>query len=232
MRQMMCAALFSAVILLGGCNQERSLYAVRMSGNEALAEGDTQRAVTDFAEYVARAPERPEGHLGYGKALLKAGRASEAVEQLWIARANMLTSDEAYESLVEALYQDGQHEQMYSVLRERIVDGGEPEDHLRFGRYAMKIGDTDQALRSFRTAARIDAGRTVEPQLALADLHRTIGNNEEALKRLRMAYYIDPDSKVVAQKIRAMGEIPGPTIRLRPEEAPIETVGAPTGTEG
>lgn len=229
MRQVMCAALLSAAVLLGGCNQERSLYAVRMSGDEAIVKGDTQRAVTDFAEYVARAPERPEGRLGYGRALLAAGRAGEAVEQLWIARANMLTDDVAYEALVEALYQDKQYEPMYGVLRERIVDGGEAKDHLRFGRYAMKIGDTDQALRSFRTAARIDAGQTIEPQLALAEFYQVVGNNEEALKRLRMAYYIAPDSKVVCDKIRLMGEIPGPTIRLRPEEAPVETVEAQGG---
>jgi len=42
------------------------------------------------------------------------------------------------------------------------------------------------------------------------------GDRESALTQLRHAYFIDPDRKGLADRIRAHGMVPGPTIALPP----------------
>ena len=68
------------------------------------------------------------------------------------------------------------------------------------------------------TAARLDGGQTVEPQIALADFYLAAGDEEKAIRRLRMALGIDAENEIAIDKLRSLGEIPGPSFALTPEE--------------
>ncbi len=199
-------------IALTGCAQPRTLLAVRTSGDNALARQDADRALEDAQEYVDRAPERIDGRVLLGRALLMNGRTDEACEQLWIARSLNTADDQNLDYLCQALYADGQQDDLYRVVRERIVDRGSVEDYFRLAHWAQRFGDMDEAQRALLTAARLDAGTTVAPQLRLARFHLDTGNPADAIQRYRMAYWIDPDDELVLTGIRDMGEIPGPTM--------------------
>ena len=52
----------------------------------------------------------------------------------------------------------------------------------------------------------------------MADFYHTIGDRSSELRRLRMALWCAPNSNEIKTRIRGLGEIPGPSIALRPDE--------------
>ena len=69
---------------------------------------------------------------------------------------------------------------------------------------------------ALETAIRLDGARSVEPYLDAAGFAERLGDIDQALRRLRQAYGIDPRDQRVQQRLRALGEVPGPTILLPP----------------
>src|SRR5690606_29227347 len=107
--------------------------------------------------------------------------------------------------LARAYFETGRTDDLYRFLRGLTEARARVEDYIRLGEYAARLGDPDGAEHALLTAAKIDKGQTVAPQLALARFYRTIGDNANALKRYRMAYYLDPKDEAIARAIRELG---------------------------
>lgn len=211
----MCCAL--SVICTAACSSQRSLVKVRDDGVKALDRGDTGKALADFREYNDRYPGTARGEYFLGRALAAADQPLEAKEHLWVAHTLEPHNDEYFVALCDSLSVLKLDEDLYRVLRQRAMDRGRVIDYLLLGHYAQRAGDADEAAKALRTAAELDGGASIEPQLALADFYAAIGNKPESLRRLRMAYFLDPTDAAVNQRIRAMGEIPGPSFALEPQ---------------
>ena len=80
----------------------------------------------------------------------------------------------------------------------------------------MALNDPDSAQVALETAIAVDEGKTVEPYLQAAAFAQRLGDLEMALRRLRQAYGINPYDERVKQRLRELGEVPGPTIALPP----------------
>jgi Tfp pilus assembly protein PilF len=78
------------------------------------------------------------------------------------------------------------------------------------------MNDPDSAQVAIRTAIELDDGRSVEPYLVAADLAERLGDLDLAVRRLRQAYGIDSRNDRVRERLRDLGEIPGPTLALPP----------------
>ena len=98
---------------------------------------------------------------------------------------------------------------------------------LRLGQFASRVGHADEALTALKTAARLDAGKSVEPQLALASFYGSVNDKPNEIRRLRMASWIAPANIQAAARLRALGEIPGPSQAIQPEEWAPMTEGTP-----
>jgi hypothetical protein len=81
------------------------------------------------------------------------------------------------------------------------------------------MGDADGAEHALLTAAKIDGGKTAAPQIALADFYRSIGDKKAEIVRLRNALYLDPKNPEIPKRLRELGEIPGPSLAMPPEES-------------
>jgi tetratricopeptide (TPR) repeat protein len=195
------------------------LHIVRDEGTAAFADGDLELARADFAEYVQRKPYDGRGRYDLGRTLLALGEPAEASEHLWVAYDVNPDDEAAADALADALLQSGDTAELSRYLRDMVRNRGRVSDYLRLGYFAAKSGDPDEAHRALLTAARIDHGKSIEPQLALAEFYASIGDRENAVRRLRMALYLDPLDERVLTKLRAAGEVPGPSIGLIPEEA-------------
>jgi tetratricopeptide (TPR) repeat protein len=209
-----------AAALVSGCTAERTLPAVRDSGDRAYMKGDYARAEADYREVVTREPGDWKARQNLGKTLMILDRPREAREHLAVAQNVRPDDGETIELLAQAMLESGDRDGMFRLLRSRAEERRTVEDYQRFGRFASKAGDNDEAERAFLTAARFDGGRSFEVQKSLGDFYQSIGAEEKALKRYRMALYLKPDDKDVADRIRALGKVPGPSYVLRPEEAP------------
>jgi len=209
----------SAVLVAGGCGNERPLNVVKMSGDRAMERGNHEDALGHYSEWVKRDPSNSRARLSYARALRAVGRQAHAREQLWVAYSLDLNNREIFDELTSTLMASGDHDQLIELLRQRTIDRGAFEDYERLSSYLLRLGDPDEAERALLVGARVDGGRSVGPQLALADFYSTIGDRGNELLRLRMAHYLDPQNEVIARRIRNLGEIPGPTFTLVPTEA-------------
>lgn len=221
------AAISLALACLGGC-ANRAIHMVELSGDRALEKGDCALAEKEYAEVVKRDPARPRARLQYGKALLCVGKPYEAREQLENAYTGLPKDDEVIVALATAMAESRDLEGAVRFLRSVAEDRRRPEDYLRLGQFLQKANDIDGAEAALLAAAKGDGGYSLEPQMALAELYRSIGNDDAAIDRLRMCYYLSPQNLKVQQMIRSYGEIPGPTFGRPPAERMAD---APTGDQ-
>jgi tetratricopeptide (TPR) repeat protein len=218
-RILVLSAALAAVIVATGCSNQRSLPIVREHGNGAYEEGDYTTAMTDFQEYVDRRPYDARARYDLGRTMMELGLYNDAVKQLAVAH-DVNPDRELYaEALAEALFRAGQHDQLFIFLQRMARDRGRVGDYIRLGEYTARAGDPDEAVAALLTAAELDGGTSVEPQFALARFYHNIGDDARALRRARMALWIDPLHDEVRDLVRDLGEVPGPGIALMPEEA-------------
>jgi len=204
--------------LLLGCSGQRALHMVEASGERAMRQGDYRLAESEYAEIIERRPGRWDARIERARALLELGRPAEAREELEIAYTIRPNDEEVLDLLAEAMLESGDVEAIARELRHRATESNTVSDWLRLGISLQRAGDLDGAEQALLTAARIDGGENVQPQTALAGLYRAAGDEEQALRRLRMALYIDPDNARVQELIRSYGEVPGPTYAIPPAE--------------
>jgi tetratricopeptide (TPR) repeat protein len=204
--------------LTGGCASQRPLVVVRQDADRAYEQKNYDQALNDYAEYVDRRPHDAQAQYDLGKTLLVLNKPVEAREHMSVARDLDPRNDTYLDGYADALVQAGEYQELSGLLRTQAETSGRIEDYIRWGKYAAKAGDVDEAERALKTAAKLDRGRTKAPQLALADFYTSVGDKASAFKRLRMALYLAPKDQAIYDKIRALGEIPGPSISMPPEE--------------
>lgn len=211
-------AICIALASLAGCGMPRSLPAVRDAGDLAYSRGDFATASQHYEEYVLRKPGDAEVEALYARTLLQLGRADEAIEHAIIAYDQFPNRSDFADILAETYFASGKTEQLSRFLRGNVEGRGTVDDYLRLGRFTARMGDADGAELALQTAAQVDQGRSVGPQLALADFYRSIGAREKEKQRLRMVLGIDVNHPDANRRLREMGEITGPTLALPPAE--------------
>jgi len=230
-RLLLALSLVLMALNLGGCNMQRSLLAVRQSGDAHFARAEYTEAQYDYEEYLTRSPARPEVHYMLGRTYLAQGRTGPAREQLLLAYRLRPEDDDIFPNICEGLYADKQYDELNRLLRSRTIDRGRMQDWLLLAEYSQRQGDMDEAQRALLTAARVDNGQSVEPQLGLAKIYMAAGDNTRAIERLRMAYFVQPQNGEIATLATQMGEIVGPSFGIPPTEMPYSPTPSTTVTE-
>lgn len=200
-----------------GC-AERSLLAVRESGDSHMEYKEYDAAIKDYEEYLQRAPGNAEVRSSLSKAYLATGQSGMAREQSLVAQAIRVEDDAIFATTANTLYQDKRFEELNKLLRQRTVDRGRMQDFLLLANYSEKQGDVDEAQRAFLTAAKVSGGARYEPHLGLARLYRQVGDKRRARERLAMAYFVAPNEQEVVEEVRKANEVPGPTFGVTPPE--------------
>lgn len=209
--------VLAAATLLTGCGGKSDL-SMREAGDRAYTEGDYAKAVEQYTEYYNLKPQDARANYNLGRALLKNGQPAQGREKLYVAYSIRPQSDEYLTGYADALVATENKEELYRVLRERIVGRGATSDYLRLADYARQIGDADQAEQALITASRLEGGASKDIHLLLSDFYAAEKAETKAVDRLRMAYWLDPVDQKITDKARALGEVPGPTFGLRPAE--------------
>lgn len=125
--------------------------------------------------------------------------------------------EQIVDGLAEAIYRQGNHPQLFTFLNQVAEQYGTAADYLRQAKYMRLVGDHDAARFAYVKAARAAGGKDPAPYYQLGEFLDEVGARDSALKAYRHAYYIDPKYPHVAEKIRAHGMVPGPTVGLPPE---------------
>jgi len=212
------AALAPILLALVSCGTKRPLHVILSDGQFAYKTGHYDKAIADFGEYVERKPEEHQARYELALSYLGAGEPRKAVEELNICLDVKPLNDDYLNAYAKALYESGEHDALMAKLRQYASERGRVSDYIRLGEWAAKLGNADEAKEALLTAAKLDQGMHVGPQLALADFYGSVADKKNQVRRVRMAYFIDPLSPAVLERAAALGETPGPTFALKPEE--------------
>ena len=210
-------ALFVSA-LLAGCGGQRPLHIVKREGDAAYKAGDYTKAQAEYAEYIRRKPETHQLRYDLAKAYIADGRARSAIEELTIALDVAPLNDDYLDLQARAMFEADERDALTTLLRRSASERGRVSDFIRLGTYSAKLGNADEAKESLLTAAKIDGGKTLAPQLALADFYGSVGDKASRTRRLRMAYFIDPGNENTIRQLVELGEQPRPGLGLKPEE--------------
>ncbi|HYE60464.1 MAG TPA: tetratricopeptide repeat protein [Phycisphaerales bacterium] len=208
-------ALLAAV---GGCTNQRPLHIVKENAEFAAQHSRYDVAKTDYEEYVRRKPDDVEVRYAYARTLIDAGEPKAAIYELNTCLDVYPLNDTYLDALCEAMYKAGEREALTALLARNASERGRVSDFLRQGIYAAKIGNADEAQQALKTAAKLDGGKTVAPQRALADFYGSLGDRPKQVRHLRMAYFIEPANPDTLKEVRRIGEIPGPSFALAPDD--------------
>lgn len=204
-------------LALTGCAPV-SVIALEEQAARASSRQQYDVAAAKYQQALDKSPGRVHSRVGLAKVQLETGRPKEARRNLELALAARPDDPEILDLLARSMVESGDHAAMYRLLRGRAEQRNTVADWMRLGTFAAKAGDADVAENALTTAATLDRGLTVEPQIALADFYESLGAEDKALRRLRMALYLDPANVEIQDRIRAMGQTPGPTFALQPVE--------------
>lgn len=204
----------------------RPLHVVLRDADSAYQRGDYASAKADYAMYVSRRPEEVHNRFKYGRALLAGGEARTAVEQLNICTDVDPLNDAYLDTQAQAMFEAGEAEGLQALLARASSERGRVTDYLRQGHFAVLLGNLDEARQAFLTASKLDQGRSWQVQRELADFYAKVGDRTNQVRRLRMAFYLNPENEALLAEIRRVGEVPGPTFGLLPEEM-VATASAP-----
>lgn len=202
--------------VLPGCQTQRPADQIMERGDHLYSRGEYAAAADEYEIVAQRYPGSWQAQYRLGLALTELGRYDEARRALEIAQARRRTDPEVADALAEVMFRQGDTENLFIFLRDQADRRGTVRDYLRLGHYAAEMGDPDTALTAIEFAIEIDAGESVDPYLAAADLAERVGDRQAALRRLCQAYGIDPNDRLVSERIRGFGEVPGPTLALPP----------------
>ncbi len=218
MRHAVVIALAILMVALVGCSDRRGMTVVRDSGDKAYRFQQYELARAEYAEVVDRDPADWQYRAKLGETLLLLGEPVAAREHLAIAHELRPQDDAILDDYARAMLASEAYDSLHEALLTRARETQAVEDYVRLGVYDLRAGDADSAERALITAARLDEGLTPGPQLALATFYETVGDETQALRRLRMALYTDLENREANERLRALGHIPGPTFALPPIE--------------
>lgn len=211
----------AALAILSGCNAtQRPLPVVKSSADYYSSAENYSAAVVDYREYVDRRPDDVPMRVSLVKTLLLLDQPKEARIHAQVVHDLRPSSDEFADLLAQTLYESNERDALVSFCQKRVAERGRVADFLRLGTYSAKLGNVDEARVALSTAARIDNGVTVAPQIALADFYKQLNDPANEARRLKMALYIDPTNKIVLQRLEDLGDVAGPTAAIRPDEVP------------
>jgi tetratricopeptide (TPR) repeat protein len=215
-RQSPLLLILLSVALLTACTGQRPVETIRTSGDRLYNLGDWSGAAEEYELIVQRYPGDWEAQYRLGLARLKLSDANAARNALEVAHSRRPNNPDVADALAEAMFQEGRENELFAFLRERAESTRSVHAYLQVARYAVALNDPDSAQVALETAIAVDEGQTVEPYLQAAAFAQRLGDLELALRRLSQAYGINPYDERVRQRLRELGEVPGPTIALPP----------------
>ena len=220
-------ALCAVVALVPmGCSKNRPLNIVRRDADFAMRAGNYEAAERDYQAYLDRKPEENGVRVQLAQAQLEQGKARDAAGNLYIALDVEPMNDAIIDAYAQSLYQAGEKDSLTAFVNRSASERQRTVDYIRVAKFMQAIGHPDEARQALHTAAKLDDGRSFPVQMALADFYKGFGDRERYVRRLRMAYFLEPENAALVKAIREAGEVPGPTFALAPEEMTMPTISA------
>ncbi len=199
---------------LVACSTTTPSQALRRKGERATSIRDWPAAIDWYGQLVDRDQTDWRSQAALGHAALEAGDLATARRSLEIASALRPANAAIAADLADTLEQQEAWNDLFAYLNDRATTTSTAADWLRLARVAVEADDPDTARQAIRTALAVDAGEDAGPYLQAARLSLRLGERQEAIRALSLAWDLDPANPDVRAALLDLGVVPGPTLRL------------------
>lgn len=193
-----------------------ALNELSLQARTAASNGDDQRSLELWQEYVDRRPHSDFAEFQLGMTETRLGMYGQAIGHLTTAHDLRPGNIEYIEGLAEAYILGGRAEDMMTLMHETVREGEPGSGQLRLAGYAQRAGMYDEARQAIGSAMILIGEDSVEPYMAMADFARQVGNSELEEKSLRQALWFDRGSDKLDGRFLALGITPGPSLVIHP----------------
>ncbi len=187
-------------------------------GDHAMRYGRTEEAADYYSRVLNRAPGNVYALTQYGKCMLKMGEPSKAALAFETAVSSKPEDGNLVYLLARSEYENGQYDRAFDLLRQFAIDNNDVTAWTLLAEYSLQLDDPDTASHAIERAIELNGDSSAGPYLTAANLAERLGNDQEALRRLRQAYGCEPSNSEVDRRLREYGEIPGPSLTLGADE--------------
>ncbi len=202
-------ALSTTLLFLVACQGPRSTEDSIKLGDHYLEFGEWQKAADTFAPVIERSPGTWKAEYGFGVANANLGDLKVARRCLETANDRSPNNIEVISALAGVMSKQGDTKQMYQLLLGAGASMGSAQPYLVLAQYAQSLNDSDSAVTALRSAIEVDNGvitpRSAMPYVEMAALQHKLGNQLEAIRRLRQAYGIAPKDPRILQALAQAG---------------------------
>ena len=215
-------AATGAFLPIQGCSTPREVVRkiglTELSGQarSAAKNGDDERALELWREYIERRPHAHYAEYELGLVESRLGLHDDAITHLTIAHDLRPMNTDYIDALANEYLITGQTDKMMTFLRRTSGEGGAISGYLRTAKYAGKAGLLDDARLALRQAVALDNGQTEQPHIAVADFARETGNKKLEIQALRRALWFDPSADTYDARFIELGVTPGPSLAIDP----------------
>ena len=179
---------------------------------------DVFRGMTVAGMLLVNNPGSWGAQYAYGRAMVCLGDLKEGRHALEIAVARHPNDLDVVFALADCMERQKDIPQIYLLLRNTGAEMRSPEAYCRLATIAEQVNDLDSAKQALDSAIEFDQGfdiaKSTEPYYRMAMLQAKIGNQAEALRRLRQAYGVNPQDPRVRAELEKRGQVLGPTLGL------------------
>lgn len=180
------------LLLVAGCGKDVHYY-IEM-GNEAVREGDFQRAILHFEKAVETYPESYEAHNSLGATLSATGNLERAVEHFSIAVALNKDFLEGYYNLGRGLAGMGRYDASITEYQNAIaVDSTYAIAHMGLAEAYLGNSMPVGALAAYRRAIRYDRN-LLQAYIGLGRVYVSLGRYQEGIDTFIAAHEVFPNN--------------------------------------
>jgi tetratricopeptide (TPR) repeat protein len=211
-----CAA--PAALMLAACQGPPPTDATIAKADLLLEHDRCQDAADVIRPVVEANPGSWGAQYAYGRAMVCMGELPEGRHALEIAVARNPGDLDVIFALADCMEKQGDTGKIYLLLRNAGAELRSPEAYVRLATIAERVNDMDSAKQALDSAIEFDQGygisKSTEPYYRMAMLQSQLGNEDEAMRRLRQAYGINPQDPRVIEALETRGAVLGPTLGL------------------
>ncbi|MCE9620545.1 MAG: tetratricopeptide repeat protein [Planctomycetes bacterium] len=207
-----------AAPLLVGCSATPPIESTTAEAQHFIDFNQCREAADLIRPVVEKWPGEWKAQLIYGRAELCLGDLPEARHALEAANARKPDNMEVVFALADCMERQKDIPELYQLLRNAGAEFRSAEAYVKLAQIADSVGDMDSEKTALLAAIELDEGygmkRIISPYLQMAALQEKLGDQADALRRLRQAYGVNPDDPRVQSLLLARGQVLGPTLAL------------------
>lgn len=206
---------FVAPLALVGCG-DRALDVARAEGDFHYEWGRYEEAAPAYLEIIDRYPGDWQAEYRYGMCLVQLGRPKEARTHIETAAARNPESQEVAFALADVYAKLNERGRLVQLLKGRANERAEVESWLKLAELGRELNDLDIEDMAITSALQVKGDSQWKAYVRASELAESAGREEDAVRRIRQAYFLNRYSPIVINRLKTLNIEIGPETALPP----------------